>query len=150
MTDEQFSKELDVQRIVVKDMSLETPMGQNVYSFAWKPVYVWSMEQHHACLADKLWEVVLSMTVTAKLGTNIAFLIEVQQAGVIKVADLDADSLDRVLAIEAPKLIFPYLRETVDNVAVKGGFSPVCLRVPDFDAIYENAKSTGTLSDGEQ
>jgi len=125
-------------------------MGQGVYALDWKPVYSWNMDLRNNRLADNLWEVILEATITATLETNTAFLLEVQQAGVIDVADLEGDRLRRVLAIKMPKLIFPYLRETVDNVAVKGGFPPICLRPPDFDALYESANPPEASSDAGQ
>ena len=150
MTDEQFSIDVDIKRVVVRDLSFETPMGQGVYALDWKPVYSWNMDLSNNRVADNLWEVILAATITAKLETNTAFLLEVQQAGVVEVADLEGDHLRRVLAIETPKLIFPYLRETVDNVAVKGGFPPICLRPPDFDALYESANPPEASSDAGQ
>jgi len=147
MTDEQSSREFDLKRIIVKDLSFEAPMGHSIYAQDWKPIYSWNLEIRHVRLADKLWEVILSATVTAKLEANIAFLIEAQQAGTVEIAKMEANRLARVLAIEVPKMIFPYLRETLDNVAVKGGFGPINMRPPDFDVMYESANSPGTSSD---
>ena len=53
-----------------------------------------------------------------------------------KTQGLEGKPLNRALATEAPMLIFPYLRETVDNVATKGGFPPVSLQPYDFVARY--------------
>jgi preprotein translocase subunit SecB len=146
MTDEQSSSEFDLKRIVVKDLSFEAPMGHSVHAQDWKPIYSWNLEIRYDRLADKLWEVILSATVTAKLEANIAYLIEAQQAGIVEIAEMEANRLDRILGIEVPKMIFPYLRETLDNVAVKGGFWPINLRPPDFDAMSEGAKSPGASS----
>jgi preprotein translocase subunit SecB len=148
MTDEQSSKELLIQHIVIKDLSFETPMGRKVYSLDWQPVYSWTLDLSNDRVADNLWEVILSATITAKLGTGVAYLIETQQAGVVKVVDLEADRLAQVLAVDAPQLIFPYLRETIDNVVVKGGFAPVGLMPPDFNVLFEKAGLPGTSSDG--
>ena len=143
MTDEQSTSEFDLQRCVVKDLSFEAPMGHSVYAQEWKPIYSWNLEIRYNRLADKLWEVILSATVTAKLEANVAYLIEAQQAGVVEMAEVEADRLDRILGIEVPKMIFPYLRETLDNVAVKGGFWPINLRPPDFDVMYQSGKPPG-------
>jgi preprotein translocase subunit SecB len=146
MTDKRSSREFDLLRTVVKELSFEAPMGHSVYAQDWKPIYNWNLEIRNDRLSDKLWEVIVSATVTAKLETNIAFVIEAQQAGIVEIAELEANRLDRILGIELPKMIFPYLRETLDNVAVKGGFWPINLRPPDFEDMYESAKSPGASS----
>lgn len=149
MSNNQSTKDFNIKRIVLKDLSFEAPMGQVVFTKDWQPDYDVRLDLRYARLADKLWEVILTATVTAKLENSIAFLIEAQKAGVFKVADLEPESLRRVLTLDAPSLIFPYLRETVDNVAVKGGFPPVGIQPPDFEASYENADPAETSSGGE-
>lgn len=139
MIDEQPARDLSVERIVLKDLSFETPMGQDVFTREWQPEYKVRLDLRRDGLAEKLWEVVLTVTVTASLESEIVFVLEVQQAGVFTVADLEPESLRRALAIEAPRLIFPYLREAVDSVVAKGGFPSVGLQLPDFEAWHQDA-----------
>ncbi|MCP4925981.1 MAG: protein-export chaperone SecB [Gammaproteobacteria bacterium] len=136
MTDEQFSRNIEIVRIVLKDLSFETPMGQDVFTGDWQPDYSLNLQLRNTQLGDDLWEVILLATVRAKVKAGVAFLIEAHEAGVFKTQGLEGKPLNRALATEAPMLIFPYLRETVDNVATKGGFPPVSLQPYDFVARY--------------
>ncbi|MAF84098.1 MAG: protein-export chaperone SecB [Gammaproteobacteria bacterium] len=153
MTDEQFSRKLSIERIVLRDMSFETPMGQDVFAGTWKPDCELNLQLRNVRLAEDLWEVILTATINAKVENGVAFLIEAQQAGVFKVPDLEPESLSRALAIEAPNLIYPFLRESVDNMAARGGFPPVNLQLFDFEARYaamiEKANRSKPASGGE-
>jgi preprotein translocase subunit SecB len=84
-------------------------------------------------------EVVLTITVTAKIEEKSAFLVEVQQAGIFFTSGIDAESLKQILATVAPNILFPYAREAIDNLVVKGGFPPLMLAPVNFDALYRQA-----------
>ncbi len=138
MTDEQFSRNIEVERIVLKDLSFETPMGQDVFAGEWRPDYTLQLELRQDNLGEDLWEVVLLATVTATVEAGVAFVIEAHAAGVFKTPGLvGGKSRRHALQIEAPSLIYPYLRETIDSVAIRGGFPPVSLQVYDFEARYK-------------
>ena len=85
------------------------------------------------------YEVVLSLTLTAKIDDETAFLVEVQQAGVFFIQGFTNDQLRRVLGTAAPNILFPYARENIDSLVVKGGFPPVMLAPVNFDALFEQA-----------
>ena len=147
MTDDTPLRQFRIERIVLKDMSFETPMGQEIFKADWQPEYDVSMELGRRQLDEHSWEVVLTTTVTAKLGNDVAFLIEAHQGGVINVEDLDKDRLQRTLEVDAPQLLFPYLREAVDSVAYKGGFPSVGLQTPDFEELHERSISAQPPAD---
>lgn len=149
MPDESASSSLRVERIVLKDLSFETPMGQGIFDKQWQPEYSVNLELHTAPIADNTWEVVLSATITARLAGEIAYLIEAQQAGVIELAPMDIEPRRRALAIEAPRLVFPYLRETVDSVTARGGFPAVGLQPPDFEAWFEGIDQPAAATSAE-
>jgi len=139
MNDDQTTEAFTLERIVLKDLSFETPLGQAVFDRPWKPDYAIRIDLTSHSLADNLWEVVVKATVTAKQDDDVAFLVEAHQAGVIAVPDMERERLREILMIEAPRMIFPYLRESVDNIAAKGGFPPPGLRPPDFAAWYRGS-----------
>jgi len=158
MTDKKLYKEIDheqswenfvIERIVLKDLSFERPMGPEVFTSELQPKYSIRLELGSNRVASKLWEFLISATVTAKLGDKVAYLAEATQAGVFRiVADLDKEALRRLAAVEAPRLVFPYLRETVDNAIAKGGFPPIGLQPPNFASWYEDVKQPkGTATD---
>ena len=89
---------------------------------------------------EGLFEVVVTATVTAKIGEKIMFLIEVKQAGIFQIRNVPTDELEPILAVMCPNILFPYLREVVSDVAVRGGFAPVLLNPINFDALYQQQK----------
>jgi len=139
MTDDNILMKLKIERIVLKDLSFEAPLGQAVFIGEWQPDINLSLNLHSDRLGQNVWEVVITATVTAKVQAGVAYVIEVQQAGVFKVHSLKGEYLKKALQIEAPGLIFPYLRETVDAVAARGGFPPVNMHPFDFKAQFEEA-----------
>ena len=84
-------------------------------------------------------EVVLSVTIEAKAGDIAVYLAEVKQAGVFLVRGFGADETRRILGSFAPNILFPYIRQTVSDVVVKGGFPPFLLPHVNFDALFERS-----------
>ena len=98
------------------------------------------------------YEVVLTITVTAKVDEDTAFLVEIQQAGIFLVTGFNDNDLRRVLGTAAPTILFPYAREAIDALCIKGGFPPVMLAPVNFDALYQQAlaqQAQGAESAGE-
>ena len=84
-------------------------------------------------------EVVLTLTITAKLEDQTAFLVEVQQAGIFFVAGIEGEALRLLVATVAPTILFPYAREAMDNLVVKGDFPPLMIAPVNFDALFRQA-----------
>lgn len=129
-----------VQRLYLKDMSFEAPMGLEVFSKQWKPQMQVELNTKASKAGDDLQEVVLNVTITAKLEEEVAVLIEVQQAGLFVVKGIEGDQLKQVLGIMCPNLLFPYAREAIDNLAMKGGFPALGLQPVNFEALFMQAQ----------
>ena len=111
------------QRIYTKDMSFESPMTPNVFRQEWKPAVNVDLNNKSSRVDDQgNHEVVLTLTITATLEEQTAFLVEVQQAGIFFISGLEEDAMRQLLATVAPTILFPYAREAIDNLVVKGGF----------------------------
>jgi preprotein translocase subunit SecB len=125
-----------LQKIYVKDISFETPNSPTIFTEKWEPAV--NMELHTTAnlLAEQVHEVVLRVTITAKLGENVAYLAEVNQAGVFTVAGYAAPERDHRLAVVCPNILFPYAREVVSDLVGKGGFPQLLLAPVNFDALY--------------
>ena len=136
---QQVSQQFGVQRIYVKDSSFETPMGVELFNKQWQPKINVDLNTKNNKLADDNFEVILTVTLTGKLEEETAFLIEVQQAGIFLVKGVEGDTLRQALSIMAPNLLFPYLREAVDSMALKGGFPAINLQPVNFEALYKQA-----------
>ena len=129
-----------MQRIYNKDISFESPGTPDVFRKQWQPKVNVDLNTRSNAMDDQgNFEVVLSITLTAKVDDETAFLVEVQQAGIFLITGFDEEQLRRVLGTAAPNILFPYARENIDSLVVKGGFPPVMLAPVNFEALYEQA-----------
>jgi preprotein translocase subunit SecB len=129
-----------LERLYLKDASFESPRTPAVFGESWKPEFHLDVNTRTSNLGNERFEVVLSATLRAKTeGGKTAYIAEIQQAGVFQVSGLDGAARQRVLGTLCPGTLFPYVRETVDSVVVKGGFPAVHLAPVNFDALYAEA-----------
>jgi len=142
VTDQAQSKapQFAIERIYVKDISLEAPRGPEAFK-TWQPTVNLDISTKQITLEEGLHEVVLTLTLNVKEKESEAvyFLIEIQQAGLFRTANIPDPELRRVLASVAPSTLFPYARESVDNLAVKAGFPPLRFAPINFDALLQAA-----------
>lgn len=129
-----------LQRIYLKDSSFESPRAPGVFQGKWEPKITFNLNSKSAKVGEGLFEVVLVVSVEAKLEDKAAFLVEVQQAGIFAATGLADSDLEHVMAVVCPNILFPYARETVDSLIVKGSFPPVNLAPVNFDALYLQSK----------
>ncbi|MFT6289210.1 MAG: preprotein translocase subunit SecB [Alcanivorax sp.] len=139
-TPEQPQQQFAMQRIYNKDISFESPSTPAIFKKQWQPQVSVDLNTK----SDKVdeqgnFEVVLTITITAKIEEETAFLVEVQQAGIFMIAGFEGEDLRRILGTAAPNILFPYARENIDSLCVKGGFPPVMLAPVNFDALYQQA-----------
>lgn len=125
-----------LQRIYIKDLSFEAPLGAKAFTKQWQPQVQVDLNTNAERLEEDNFEVVLTITVTAKLGEETAFLIEVHQGGIFHVKGLDGEQLRRVLMIVCPNILFPYARESIDSLSLRGSFPPLALQPVNFEAVY--------------
>jgi len=146
MADEQAAntqeRQFAVQKIYTKDMSFESPASPAVFRAQWQPQITVDVNTRSAATdAEGNFEVVLALTITAKAGEETAFLIEVHQAGIFYVQGIEGEERRRLLGSAAPNMLFPYARETIDSVCVKGGFPALMIAPINFDAVYQRART---------
>jgi preprotein translocase subunit SecB len=131
-----------LERLYLKDASFESPRSPAVFTENWKPEMQLDINSRANTQESSRFEVVLTVTLRAKgEGGKTAFIIEVQQAGVFMIEGVEDEVMRRVLATVCPNTLFPYIRETVDSLAVRGGFPAVQLAPVNFDALYADALS---------
>jgi len=128
-----------MQRIYLKDLSFETPMGAEVFKKQWKPQVNQELNTQTAKIDEDLYEVALTLTITVKLEEETAFLVEVKQAGLFGIKGLEGQQLAQALNTACPQILFPYAREVVDNVVTKGSFPALMLPPINFDALFAAA-----------
>lgn len=130
----------NMDKIYVKDISLEIPHAPHIFLERENPQIEVQLQSQAAPLDEGVFEVVVTATVTAKLGEKIMFLIEVKQAGIFQVRNIPNEETEVVLAVTCPNILFPYLREVVSDVSVRGGFAPVVLNPLNFEVLYQQQK----------
>lgn len=133
---EQNGPQFAIQRIYTKDISFETPNSPTIFTEKWEPQVNVDLNSSGTKLAEGVFEVVLALTVTAKLGEKTAYLAEVQQAGVFGMEGFSEQDLGGMLHSFCPNILFPYAREVVSDLVSKGSFPQLLLAPINFDALY--------------
>lgn len=132
--------QLRLERLYLKDASFESPRSPAVFGESWKPEFSLDVNTRTTRLGEERFEVVLAATLKATgEGDKAAYIVEIQQAGVFLVANLPPERIQQVLGTLCPATLFPYLREAVDNLVVKGGFPAVHLAPVNFESLYAEA-----------
>jgi preprotein translocase subunit SecB len=132
------ARQVVLQKIYLKDASLEVPLAPQVFTRAWQPQLDVQVATSLLPLNAEQHQVVLQVTVTAKLDQDVAFLAEVQQAGIFLLKGLaDAAERQRVLGTDCPGILFPFAREAVADLVARGGFPQLLLQPIDFAGLYE-------------
>lgn len=135
---EQQQPQFSVEKIYVKDLSLEIPNAPQIFLQLENPQIEISVHNGATPLDQPgLFEAVMTVTVTAKLKEKTAFLVEVAQAGIFQILHLPPEEIDAVLGVLCPNTLLPYARETVASVLTRAGFPPVVLQHMSFDAAYQ-------------
>jgi len=135
---EQAQPQFIIQKIYTKDVSFETPNSPEVFREEWKPELDLQLTNEYKQLDDNNHDVTLVATVTAKLGDKTAFLIEVKQAGVFSLIGYGKDEMGPLIGNHCPNILFPYVREVISDLVLKGGFPQLVLAPVNFDALYMN------------
>lgn len=139
MSDEkqkQPEQQFSIEKIYLKDVSLEAPGAPAVFTEDWSPEINMDLNTQATPVNENIFEVELTITVTAKNKTKTAFLIEIKQCGVFGIAGMDEATLNSMLGSFCPNILFPYAREAISDLVMKGGFPQLLLAPVNFDAIY--------------
>ncbi|GAB2188445.1 protein-export chaperone SecB [Sessilibacter sp. MAH1] len=128
-----------IQRIYIKDLSFEAPLGAHAFRKQWKPSIHQELNTKSSKIDENLYEVVLTLTITVKIEEETAFLVEVQQGGAFTIAGLEGQHLAHALNTACPQILFPYAREAIDGVVTKGSFPALMLPPVNFDALFAQA-----------
>lgn len=138
-----------IDRIYLKDLSFESPNSPEVFRGDWKPEVSVDLNTRSARLDGDFFEVVLTLTVTAKnKDSEQGYLVEVQQAGLFNIVGVAGEQLKTILGTFCPNTLFPYIREVIDSSVAKGGFPPLQLAPFNFDALYRQAQAEAQANAG--
>ncbi|HET9113063.1 MAG TPA: protein-export chaperone SecB [Burkholderiales bacterium] len=140
MSEQEVQAVFAIEKLYVKDLSVEVPNAPQIFLERETPEIGVQLTTLSSSIADDVYEIVLTATITAKTGETTMFLVEVAQAGIFRIAQIPADQLEAVLGIGCPNIVFPYLRETVSDLVSRAGFPPVILNPVNFEALYLQQK----------
>lgn len=128
--------EFIIQRVYVKDLSLETPHSPQAFQEEWQPELNLQFTMNTTDIGADNYEVVLQITVTAKSKDKTLFLVEVEQGGLFTLKGFTEEQNHQVMSITCPTILFPYAREAVSDLVGRAGFPPLYLAPVNFEALY--------------
>ncbi len=142
--------EFVIQRLYLKDLSLEAPNSPKIFLEEWKPEVNLDLETKADKIDADTYEVTLRITVTVKIEKMTAFLVEVAQAGIFTLKDFPKDQEHPMLGSFCPTILYPYAREAVTNAVIKAGFPQLYLAPVNFDALLAEQNKQKQASGGEK
>lgn len=137
MADENQQPVFQIQRVYLKDLSLEQPNSPAVFLEQVAPNIEVAVDVGAAQIGDGVFEATVTITVTAKVGDKVAFLVEGKQAGIFEARNIPTEQLDPLIGIGCPNIVYPYLRANIADIITRAGFPPVHLSEINFEAYYQ-------------
>lgn len=126
-----------IEKIYIRDLSVEVPNAPEAFLEREPPTVEVNIRSNSRAVQDGMFEVVLTVTITAKVKDKTMFLVEAAQAGVFQIRNVPQQDMGSVLGIACPNTLFPYVRETISAVTSRAGFMPVVLAPMNFESIYQ-------------
>ena len=130
------SKQFAIQKLYIKDVSFESPNTPTIFTEKWEPSVDLNLTTKAEAAPQDLSEVALTVTVTVKNNDKVAYLVEATQVGIFGISGFDKEETGPLLGSFCPSVLFPYLREVISSLVIKGGFPPLLLTPVNFDALY--------------
>jgi preprotein translocase subunit SecB len=133
-----------IEKIYVKDLSLEVPGAPQVFMQADSPRLEVQLASAGAQFAEDLFEVTVTVTVTARAGDKTIFLAEAKQAGIFSLRGIPKEQIEPLLGVTCPNILYPYAREAISDLVTRSGFPPVLLAPVNFEALYAQRAAQGS------
>jgi preprotein translocase subunit SecB len=151
MSDQNIQPTFSLDKIYLKDVSLEVPNAPQIFLNREQPNIELNISYNTEQVEDGVYQTVLHAVVNAKIGDQQMFLVEADQAGIFQIRNIPADQMDLIQNIECPNMLFPYLREAVTDLTTRAGFLPVILAPINFAFLYQqkqaqNAANTASVN----
>ncbi|WP_374675917.1 protein-export chaperone SecB [Ideonella sp.] len=148
MAEQDQTPVFQLQRMYLKDMSLEQPNSPQILLEQQQPQVDIQLGMQAESVADGLFEVSVTATVTTKVGERTLFLIEAKQAGIFEIRNLPADQVQGILGVVCPQMVYPYLRAIVSDICTRAGFPPILLAEVNFQAMFEAQQQAQAAAEG--
>ena len=128
---------MSIEKIYVKDLSLENPGAPQSFSTPDAPQVEVGLRTRGEQIEENVYECVLTITVTAKTTDKTLFLVEAAQAGIFRIAGVPLSDIQPMMGVHCPTVLFPYIRETIADAISRAGFPPVHLDPINFQVLYQ-------------
>ena len=138
-----------IEKLYIKDLSVEVPNAPEIFLEREAPQIEIQLNTSGRGVGESVFEVILTVTVTAKFGEKTVFLVEVGQAGIFRIMNVPEDQIEPLIAVACPNILFPYARETVSDAVTRAGFSPIVLQPVNFEAMYMQRLQEQTAASAE-
>ena len=149
MAEENSNPVFQIQRMYLKDLSLEIPHAPHIFLEQAQPTVEVAIDNSHEQLADGIHEVTVTVTVTTRIDNDrVVFLVEGKQAGIFEIRNIPEDQMDIVLNIVCPNTVYPYLRSNIADVIQRSGFPPIHLAEINFEVLYQQRLAAAQQQDG--
>ena len=126
-----------IEKIYVKDLSLEVPHAPGIFREGGAPQVHVELKTQHTRVEEGMYDASVTVTVTAKVNEKIMFIVEAEQAGIFRIRHVPETELGQVLSVGCANILFPYVRETVSDAVTRGGFPTIMLNPVNFEALYQ-------------
>lgn len=150
MSEEQPQPQFAVEKLYVKDISLECPNSPELFLEREAPQIEVKLFNQGKQVGEGLYEVTLTVTVTAKISERTAYLVEVAQAGIFRILNVPEETLEMIMHITCPNMLFPYAREAVSDLVGRAGFLPIYLAPVNFEVLYQQQRTHQAQAAGAQ
>ncbi|WP_425261631.1 protein-export chaperone SecB [Rubrivivax sp. RP6-9] len=137
-----------IQRMYLKDLSLEQPNSPQILLEQQQPQVDINLGMAAAGVADGIFEVTVTATVTTKVADKVLFLVEAKQAGIFEIRNVPDEQMQGIIGIVCPQMIYPYLRAIVSDVCTRAGFPPILLTEVNFQAMFEAQQQQAAAANG--
>ncbi len=134
---EESTPVFQIQRMYLKDLSLEQPNSPQILLEQQQPQVDINLGMGASGIADGVYEVTVTATVTTKVADKVLFLVEAKQAGIFEIRNVPEEQMQGLISIVCPQMIYPYLRAIVSDVCTRAGFPPILLTEVNFQAMFE-------------
>ena len=135
-----------IQRVYLKDMSLEQPNSPEILLNQAQPSVEIQLGVDAKPVAEGLFEITVTATVHTKIEDKTVFLVEAKQAGIFEIRNIQDEQMSSLLGIACPQIVYPYLRSNVADIVQRAGFPPVHMAEINFQAMYEQQQADAALA----
>ena len=138
---EENTPTFQIQRIYLKESSLEQPNSPAILLEQQQPSVDIQLGVETHTAAEGVYEICVTATVHTKIQERTVFLVEVKQAGIFEIRNIEQEQMGQIMGIACPQIVYPYLRGNVADLIQRSGFPPVHLSEINFQAMYEQQRA---------